>query len=584
MVDTAPPRSADDLRALLRRLDGSGYGGYRALGGSWSFVGFRMIVDHVQRDPFAPPTRVRVFRDAAEAGFPAELCAPGPRSEGLACLVARRFASCCRGRDGSSGSRGAGIAMTAPGQEVLPISAVRLSPAGGVEARFTVSLPDRRRRIDGGAAVHLLLEALPTVVGEALTAHHHDPDELMRHGLVNEDAHALRAQLRPRGLVAFVADGAVLPRRSGVDDRPLEGPGVLPFVSPASLRVTLDRPNAGPVSGLGIPEGVTLVTGGGYHGKSTLLRALARGVWNHRPGDGREWVVTDADAVKVRAEDGRSVAGVDISPFIGTLPGGREGETRRFSTDNASGSTSQAAAIVEALEAGARMLLVDEDTAATNFMIRDRRMQELVPRSREPITPFVDRVRGLHRTLGVSSVLVLGGSGDYLDEADTVLTMDAFRCREVTARAREVARDHPTGRIREAPEPLEPPVPRTPDPASLDPSRGRHAMRIRARGRDRIEFGGTHVELSAVEPIVSAAQLRGIAEALGWVATGLRSGRISGPVPQLLDAVEVAMAEAAREGGNPLDALGRGTEGDLAGFRRHELAAALNRLRGLAVG
>ncbi len=605
-----PPRpsgSSDDLRRLLLRLDGAGYGAYRALGeaGAWAFPGFVLRVDHVQRDPFAPPSRMRVFRDAEATGFSAALCRSGPRALGVACRVARRFGE-GRVEDLVEG-RGAGLAITEPGQEVLPISAIILGSDGGVEARFTAALPGRGRRIDGGAAVRLLLEELPRVVEASLTAAAYAEGDLERHAQVNEDAEALRAQLRPRGLVAFVADGAVLPRRSGVDERPLEGPGVVPFESPASLRVTLERPNAGPLSGMGIPEGVTLVTGGGFHGKSTLLRALARGVWNHRPGDGREGVVTDPDAVKIRAEDGRSVAGVDISPFIGRLPGGdptaapaadlaadpaadpaADGTTfsaapRTFSTTNASGSTSQAAAIQEALEAGARVLLVDEDTSATNFMIRDRRMQELVPRAREPITPFVDRVRELHRSQGVSSVLVLGGSGDYLDEADTVLTLDAFQCHEVTALAREVAASHPTGRIREAAGPMGLPGRRCPDPTSLDPSRGRHAIRIRARGRGRIEFGTTDVDLSAVEPVVSNAQLRGIAEALGWVATGLRSGRLEGDIPTLLDAVEEAMTRAAAEGGTPLDALGRGTEGDLAGFRRHELAAALNRVRGLVV-
>ena len=585
-----PPRpssSFDDLRRLLLRLDGAGYGGYRALGeaSAWAFPGFVLKVDHVQRDPFAPPSRMRVFRDAEATGFSPALCQRGPRAEGVACRVARRF-----GEELTTGP-GAGLGITIPGQEVLPISAIILGSNGGVEARFTAALPGKGRRIDGRAAARLLLEELPRVVEAALTASAYAEGDLERHAQVNEDAEALRAQLRPRGLVAFVADGSILPRRSGVDEHPLGGPGVVAFESPASLRVTLERPNAGPLSGMGIPEGVTLVTGGGFHGKSTLLRALARGVWNHRPGDGREGVVTDPDAVKIRAEDGRSVAGVDISPFIGRLPGaeppgggGSPSDSRIFSTSNASGSTSQAAAIMEALEAGARVLLVDEDTSATNFMIRDRRMQELVPRAREPITPFVDRVRELHRSLGISSVLVLGGSGDYLDEADTVLTLDAFQCHEVTARAREVAAAHPTGRIREATGPMGLPGPRCPDPASLDPSRGRHAIRIRARGRERIEFGATDVDLSAVEPVVSNAQLRGIAEALGWVATGIRSGRLEGDIPTLLDAVEEAMTRAAAEGGTSLDALGRGTEGDLASFRRHELAAALNRVRGLVVG
>jgi predicted ABC-class ATPase len=600
-----PHRTAEDLAALLQRLDGAGYGGYRELAGRWGLPCGILEILHVQRDPFAPASRARLFRTAQATGFPAHLCMAGPRAQGLACRVARGFAAACGAREGqeedgpggredAEGSRArgsgdgrgpgrTGVAMTAPGQEVLPISAVRLDADGGVEARFTLQLPGRGRRIHGRGARELLLDILPRVVEAALRADAYAPGDLERHALVNEDANSLREQLRSRGLVAFVADGSILPRRSGVDDHPLKGSGVVPFESPPSLRITLDRPNAGPLTGMGIPEGVTLVTGGGYHGKSTLLRALTRGVWNHRPDDGREWVVAHPDAVKIRAEDGRSVAGVDISAFIGTLPGGAPGETRHFSTANASGSTSQAASIVEALEAGARVLLVDEDTAATNFMIRDRRMQELVPRAREPITPFVDRVRELHRSLGISSVLVLGGSGDYLDEADTVLTMDAFRCHEVTERARTVAKAHPTGRHREAPEPMAAPEPRRPDPASLDPSRGRRPVSIRTRGRDRIEFGGTEVDLSAVESLVSVAQLRGIAEALGWLATGMRSGQLPPALPALLDAVEEAMAQAAARGGTPLDALGRGTEGDLAGFRRHELAAALNRVRGLRV-
>lgn len=580
----SPHRTADDLAALLRRLEGAGYGGYRELEGRWALPCGTLEILQVQRDPFAPPSRARLFRSAQGTGFAPELCTPGPRAVGMACRVARGFAHACSTAV-RRGARGGppGLSMTAPGQEVLPISALRLDAKGGVEARFTVQLPGRGRRIAGRAAASLLLEDLPKVVEAALSAGAYEAGDLERHALVNEDANSLREQLQSRGLVAFVADGAILPRRSGVDDRPLESEGVVPFESPPSLRITLDRPNAGPLTGMGVPEGVTLVTGGGYHGKSTLLRALTRGVWNHRPGDGREAVVTDPDAVKIRAEDGRSVAGVDISAFIGTLPGSAPGETRAFSTANASGSTSQAAAIVEALEAGARVLLVDEDTAATNFMIRDRRMQELVPRAREPITPFVDRVRELHRSLGISSILVLGGSGDYLDEADTVLTMDAFRCREVTEQARAVAEAHPTGRRREAPAPLAPPTPRTPDPTSLDPSRGRRAVSVRVRGRDRIDLGTTEVDLSAVEPLVSQAQLRGIAEAMAWVAGELRRGSLSGDLPALLDAVEAAMARAAAEGGTPLDAFGRGTEGDLASFRRHDLAATLNRVRGLRV-
>ena len=153
----------------------------------------------------------------------------------------------------------------------------------------------------------------------------------------------------------------------------------------------------------GFPQGITLIVGGGFHGKSTLLNALEAGVYNHKPNDGRELVITDPDVVKIRAEDGRSVSGVDISPFINNLPFGQE--TTQFSTENASGSTSQAANIMEALECEELLrMLVDEDTAATNFMIRDQRMQQLIAKDKEPITPFIDRVRQLYNEHNVSTI------------------------------------------------------------------------------------------------------------------------------------------------------------------------------------
>ena len=566
-----------DLTRLLDRIDGRGYKAYKELKGEWALPDFRLVVDHVQGDPFAAPSRVRAFLDPQVAGLPPEACRPGPRAVGTGCLLARRFAHEARRRGARGGSRGTGksgaVLIEAPGQEVIPNTAVLVRENGSVEARFQVGLPARGRRVLADEAKRLLLDDVPGIVEESLRARAFDPDEIRVHWEVNEDAQALRGALDEAGLVAFVAEGARLPRRSGVDDRPLEGDGVVPFRSPDSLRVTLKAPNAGPVTGMGVPRGVTLIVGGGYHGKSTLLRALERGVYNHRPGDGREQVVTDPDAVKIRAEDGRSVVGVDISPFIGDLPDGTD--TRRFSTPNASGSTSQAAAIMEALEAGASALLVDEDTAATNFMIRDRRMQALVPREREPITPFIDRVRELHEVRGVSSVLVLGGSGDYLDVADTVIAMTDYLPEDVGERAREVAAGFPTGRIAEAPEPFPESPPRIPRKASVDPSRGKRAVKIRVHGPDRIQFGTEELDLSAVEQIVSWAQARALSEALVLARSRFMDDGTG--VPELLDRVMEALGE---EG---LDVLGYGNSGDLALFRRHELAAALNRLRGLEV-
>lgn len=567
-------KDVGELRRVLRRIDGRGYKAYREIEGAWRFAEWVLFMDHVQGDPFAAPSRVRVEVPARVAGLPPESCANRSRALGVAALLAGRFAKEAAERERRRGSGGGGaIRMEAPGQEVLEQTAVMVAPDGGVEARFTVGLPARGRQVLGLEAAELLIEDVPAVVERSLYARAYRPEEIRLHWQTNEDADVLRGALRARGLVAFVADGAVLPRRSGVDERPLAGPQVVPFESPPSLRVTLEAPNAGPLTGMGIPRGVTLIVGGGYHGKSTLLKAIERGVYNHRPGDGRERVVSDEGLVKVRAEDGRSVVGVDISPFIGRLPAAVD--TRAFTTENASGSTSQAAAIMEALEAGATGLLVDEDTAATNFMIRDRRMQALVPKESEPITPFIDRVRQLYEEHGVSSILVLGGSGDYLDVADTVIAMEAYRPQDVTARAREIVRAYPTGRAREASERLGGRPARIPLPESVDPSRGRRDVSVKVREVDTIAFGTETLDLSAVEQIVCWAQTRALSQALVFAKLRFMNGRRT--LPEILDLVMDAVARGG------LDVLQPHRAGDLAAFRRYELAAALNRLRTLRV-
>lgn len=572
------PSPSEELIRTLSHIGGRGYKAYKELSGAWALPSFTLHVDHVQGDPFAAPSRLRVVLPAVTTELPMELCTPGPRAVGLSCLLARRFGQIAESLSPRTGSGRSGqIGIEAPGQEVIANTAVQIGPEGRVEARFRLGLPARGRRILGRQAEELLLETLPELVEASLVGRAFDPDELELHALTNEDAAALRGELAPRELVGFVADGSLLPRRSGVDDRPMEGEGVVPFESPPELRVVLPTPNAGPVSGMGIPRGLTLIVGGGYHGKSTLLRSLERGVYNHRPGDGRERVVAHPDAVKIRAEDGRPVQSVNISPFIGTLPTG--GDIHRFSTTNASGSTSQAAGIMEALESGARTLLMDEDTSATNFMIRDRRMQLLVPGDREPITPFIDRVRELYEELGVSSILVLGGSGDYLDVADTVIAMTGFRPSDVTIEAREVARHHPTGRVAEQPLPLrtamEARSPRRPLPDSLDPSRGRRGVSLKVRSGDGIRFGTDDIDLTGVEQLVSWSQTRAVAEALLLARNHFMGEGQS--VSRLLDQVLEALEE---EG---LDLLGHGHDGDLTLFRRHELAAALNRLPTLEV-
>ncbi|MCG8592060.1 MAG: ABC-ATPase domain-containing protein [Proteobacteria bacterium] len=572
---------AQALAGILRRIDGRGYKAYRELGGAFELDGLKLFVDHVQGDPFAAPSKMRIRVPMERAGLDETLRRTRVQRVALADFLARQ----CRAAIGRlprlGGPRGSGrshvLRIDAGGQEVLERSAVVVTDAF-VEARLHVGLPADGRRVLGRRAEVILLEQLPQIAREALCAESHSPEEV--HGFVEciENQEAIRARLPELGLVAFVANGSVLPRESGASDRPLAS-GAVAFESPESLEVTLplEHPVAGSreIRGMGIPEGVTLIVGGGYHGKSTLLRALERGVYPHVPGDGREWVVSRPDLVKVRAEDGRRVERVDISGFIDRLPGGRE--TRSFRSDDASGSTSQAANIAEAIEAGARGILLDEDTSATNFMVRDARMQALVHREHEPITPFVDRIRELYEAFGVSTVLVMGGCGDYFDVADRVLALREFVPRDATEEAGQVATSHPSTRSREAPSPLARSAARVPESQSFDASRGRRDVKVQARGTHELVYGSQEIDLRGLEQLIDPSQTRAIGFALVRAARDwMRDGA---PLHRVLDAVEHELDERGVDG---LEPFGRGGHpGDLARPRRFEVAGAINRLRSL---
>ena len=547
------------LEARLRRIDGKGYGAYKQIRGIYEGLGFQLIIDHVQADPFAAPSRFRSVTPWREANLPGWALQSPVRRRAARDFVARTFS----GRLGSVGA----IRIEAGGQTVLDRSACLFGDQG-VELRFTVSLPAAGRRVLGNQAYLLLGVELSRAIRHATRRETLGLDDLHRQCDVVEDQVALREQLGTAGLVAFLADGSNLARRTGIDDRPLEG-GV-PLQAPESLRMSMQAPNAGTVTGLGVPRGVTLVVGGGFHGKSTLLRAIEQGVWDHVPGDGREQVVTDLAAVKVRAEDGRAVSSVDISPFIDDLPGSVS--TQRFSTELASGSTSQAAAVMEAVEAGARVLLIDEDTSATNFMIRDRRMQALVGREREPITPMVDRIREIFDRLGVSVVLVMGGSGDYFDHADTVIHMDEYRPHNVTEAAQKIARSHATKRESEARGTLAAPTARSVVPSSLQPETRPGRRKIQARGLDTLIFGRTAVDLRAVEQLVDPCQVRTI----GWLLARIAEAGSRETEP--LRCLEPWLAELAA---GRWDWLTGRPDGDLALPRASEAMAVLNRLRGV---
>ena len=567
-------RDIGDLRRILERIDGRGYKAYRDLKGTYANEGLELHVDHVQSDPFAPPSRMRVRIPQSAALIPPELFGNPSRKRGLEDLLTREFAKAAdryAGKQGGTGKSGL-VAIDSCGQEILKRTSMVVCE-DYVEARFVAGLPAGGRRVHGRKAFRMLADEVPRAARASMVYSALDADRVRLHVESAEDQSTLRERLESLGLVAFVADGSLLPRMSGVSDMPMDRKSAVPFASPPELRTSVELPNAGTVCGMGVPSGVTLVVGGGYHGKSTLLRAIERGVYDHVPGDGRELVVTVADAVKIRAEDGRSVVQDDIHHFIGRLPGGEE--TRRFSSTNASGSTSQAANIVEALECGCRLLLLDEDTSATNFMVRDARMQKLVSRENEPITPFIDRVRELHDVLGVSTVLVLGGSGDYIDVADHVLMMRDYRLLEVTGEAREVARQLKSRRCAEGRSELSAVSERAPQPDCFSlPGR---RDKVRARGRSLILYRKTPIDLSFLEQLVSASQTRAIARIMVYMARHCLDGSIplSSAVDRVLEEIDA----------NGLDVVSpfEGHPGELALPRKQEICAAVNRFRKLRV-
>ncbi|AGE21025.1 putative ABC transporter ATP-binding protein [Geobacillus sp. GHH01] len=562
----------ETLRQRLRSIDQKGYKAYKAIEGTYRFPLFTLAIDHVQGDPFAEPSKVRVIVPRAKTALAAEWTNTKPRRVRCEDVLARRIHHALRQwplRARGSGKSGL-VLIDAPGQKVLERTAVQVADET-ITVCLSVGLPANGRRILAKEAEAIFFEQIPSVIERAV------------YGLREEDIrpaveladqqHAIRRYLREHGLVAFVKNGAILPRESGVSDKPLQR-GAVPFQSPPELEIAIPVPHrAEPIKGMGIRKGITLIVGGGYHGKSTLLQALEHGVYDHIAGDGREFVITDSGAVKIRAEDGRSVASVDISPLIGALPYGKE--TTQFSTENASGSTSQAASMIEMIEAGASAFLIDEDTSATNLLIRDGRMQALVAKEAEPITPYIDKARQLFRDYGISTVLVVGGLGDYLDIADCVIKMEQYVPFDVTGEAKRIAAEMPSGRKAEGGESFGRIRERIPLPESLNSQKGKKAKAV-ARGRHVIQYGQTDLLLYALEQLVDDSQTRAIAAALLYME---RKGWLDGKktIRQLLDAIE---EQWDRQGLGSIS-FRKGNPGELARPRRFELAAALNRLRSL---
>ena len=590
-------KTAQDLRRAIRAIDRRGYPACKMLAGAYRFDLFTLVIDHVQGDPFAAPSSLHVEVAHEQAGFPRELRATRRQRIALADCLTRQFAAAFdRTSFKAKGSGKSGLlATTHCGQEVLERSACEVG-VDAVVARFHAGFPAFGRSVNAEGLELMLLDLLPRCVERALFYRSLNAERVAQAVHLAEDQEALREMLRAEGLVAFVADGAVLPRASGVSDKPLRD--AVPFASPETLRRTFELPYAGAVSGMALPQGVTLIVGGGYHGKSTLLEALQAGVYDHVAGDGREFVVADATAVKLRAEDGRAVRDADISLFVSDLPNGAD--TTRFSTLDASGSTSQAAAVVEGLEAGTRLFLVDEDTSATNFMVRDALMQKVVAREKEPITSFVERVRDLYEQAGVSTVLVAGSSGAFFAVADRVIQMDCYRALDITERVRKVCAEHAAeagdagaaaagsgalGAVAPARPFRMPHFDRVLPPlrsAADDRGSRRHGraaggkrerMKVKARGRDTVTLGRTDVDVRYLEQIADAEQTT----ALAYLARHVLE-EAAGGTRTIAEAVSLADALLDERGWQPF--CGPYVPCGLARPRPQELAAVLNRYRG----
>nr|WP_184403587.1 ABC-ATPase domain-containing protein [Geomicrobium halophilum] len=554
----------ENLKQQLQRIDRKGYKAYNDIRGTFSFPTFQLHMDHIQADPYASPSRARIVVQNDRLKMERDLYESGHRNVAFTDFVARSI-----GKEIRKQNAGKSIYIDRPGQEILERTAV-VCDHNQLEVRLSIHLPARGRTILGEQAKKLLTQQLPKVIEQALF--NIDMKGLRKHVALSDDQQTLRTFVEKQDALAFIADGSILPRASGVENRPLDKENAIPFSSPESRAARVSLPHYGEIRGMLIPKGVHVIVGGGYHGKSTLLQALEHGIYNHVDGDGRAYIVTASSACKIRAEDGRGVTDVNISPFIGELPNGKS--TKKFNTENGSGSTSQAANIIESLEAGSRLLLIDEDTSATNFMIRDYRMQQLVAPDKEPITPFIDRVRDLYETEGVSTIIVVGGTGDYFDVADTVTMMDEYQPFDVTEKAKEIVKKDESRRIRHEAAPFTTKSERSPKSHSFDARRGKKE-KVDARGKDTILYGRETIDLSAVEQCIDPSQTRAISRAIDFLAKKYMDGNTS--LGELLDIYE-------KETASGLDVLSpfKGKHpGDLARPRRFEIAAAINRLRTL---
>ena len=561
-------KSSVELKNELFKIDGKVYKAYKVLEGKYDFKKYVLSIDHVQGDPFASPSRVRIIIDNKIAQIPEELFDNKNKEVAVCDFLTRLFSKNIKNQSEKifgSGKSGL-IEISRCPQEILERTAI-IRNKNFFEARFYVGFPARGRSVLARELEKIIFNIIPNIVENTFIYKNINKLNLINRVKLIEDQFYIRKNLKEKGLVAFVANESILPRESGVSARPLRNGKK--FISPQALEVEFDTPNRGKIKGMGIPKGITLIIGGGYHGKSTLLRALELGIYNHIEGDGREFVITDESALKVRAEDGRAITSMDISLFINNLPNGKD--TIKFNTENASGSTSQAANIIEAIESKSKVLLIDEDTSATNFMIRDDIMQQLVVKEKEPITPFIDVAKSLYKQLGISTILVAGSCGDFFDIADLVIQMDSYEPYEVTAKAKELSRGKVSLR-----DDLDISIDfgRVLDKGSI--SEGPKGIKIKTLGKDGLSINKENIDLKSVEQIVDGEQINTIGIAIKFIEDKYSGKDLT--IEKIADEIEKDITKNLIG----IDNI-KGGNGSLAMPRKQEILCAINRLRTLKI-
>lgn len=573
--------TAQELRNTLKEIDHKSYPAYKSLRGSYNFGKYTLSIEHVQGDPFAAPSQISIHVLLKDACFPDYTLASGTTRTALADFLLRSFSSeIAHYSFQAKGSGKSGlIEITHPGQEVFSRSDCEITDKELI-ARFFIGFPANGRTINSRELEKILFDFMPQCVEKSLMYKNLNPDRLRKHIFLAEDQQAIRCELSARELTAFVADGAVLPRESGISQHPMKN--AVAFSSPDTMRITLSLPHAGNISGMGIPRGITLIVGGGYHGKSTLLSALELGVYNHIAGDGREYVISDETALKLRSEDGRFVKDVDISLFINDLPSRKD--THAFSTEDASGSTSQAAGIIEGIEAGSRLFLIDEDTSATNFMVRDAFMQRVIQSDKEPITPFTARARELYDNAGISTILVAGSSGAFFHIADTIIQMDNYNTVDITSKVKALLNEYPVPFDAASPY-MAPKSHRimSKDPQGTPKRRDYRTgavrndepeqLKVKLLSKDSFLIGRQTVDLRYVEQLIDSEQTAALSMLLKYTVEHLIDGK------RTVSMASDTLYKMYSEKGLQAFSDGRALSGGYAMPRIQEIYSCLNRYR-----